>query len=94
MFDHGIDEQRLELCGAFRVFDTPADTATAEDVEDDIEIKAGPFHRPHQFGDVPGPDLVGAFGRQLWFLTDRVAALAASFRDLTMLGQDPIHRAD
>jgi len=32
------------------MLDAPADHAAAEDVEDDIEVEAGPFHRPHQFG--------------------------------------------
>ena len=53
MFLHRVDEQFLELGGAFRVLDAPANHPAAEDVEDDIEVEVGLFHRPHQLGDIP-----------------------------------------
>lgn len=34
------------------------------------------------------------FGQQFGLLIDRVAALAAALRNLTLRGKDPIHRAD
>jgi len=43
---------------------------------------------------LPGPDLIGGFGQQFGLLINRMAALAASFGDLAMGGEDPIHRAD
>jgi hypothetical protein len=46
----------------------PADDASAENVDDDVEIEIGPFGGPHQLGDVPGPDLVGRLRQQLRFL--------------------------
>jgi hypothetical protein len=49
----GVVKQRPEQRGAFGVGDTPADDATAKDVEDDIEIEVGLFGWPHQFGDIP-----------------------------------------
>ena len=58
VFFHRVDEQLFELAGALRVLDAPANNAAAEDVEDDIEIEVGPFHRAHQLGDVPRPDLI------------------------------------
>ena len=61
VFRDRIVEQRFEHRGAFRVRDTPAHDAAAEDVEDHIEIEVAPLRWPHQFGDVPGPDLVGLF---------------------------------
>ena len=74
--------------GTFRVFDPPACDAAAEDVEDDIEIEIRSFHRPHQLGDVPGPDLVGHLGQQFGLLIDRMTTLAAAFRDLALRGKD------
>ena len=62
VFGDGIVEQRAEQGGGFSVGDTPADHAAAEDVEDDIQIEIVPLGGSHQFGDIPGPDLVGAFG--------------------------------
>ena len=57
-------------------------------------MKTGPFHRSHQFGDVPGPDLIWGLGQQFGLLVNRVTALATSFGDLRLGGEDPIHRAD
>ena len=53
MFGHGDLEQGFELNGTFGMLDAPADHAATEDVENDIEVEVRPFHRPHQFGDVP-----------------------------------------
>ena len=94
MFCHGVLEECFELNGTFRMLDAPAHHAAAEDVEDDVEIEVGPFHRPHQFGDVPGPHLIWPFGQELGLLIDRVATLAAAFDDLALTCKDAIHRAD
>ena len=94
MFCHGTLEQRLELDGTFRMLDPPADHAAAIDVEDDVEMEAGPFDRPHQLGDVPGPYLVGCLGQKLGLLIDRVATLEAAFCNFALSRQYPIHRAD
>ena len=59
MFRKGVFEQRLEQHGALRVSDAPAHDAAAVDVEDHVEIKVVPFGGSFQFGDIPGPDLVG-----------------------------------
>jgi hypothetical protein len=42
--------------------DHPADHTTAEDVEDDIEVKIGPFGQAFEFGDIPLPHLVRSGG--------------------------------
>jgi len=99
MFGHRVDEQCFELAGTFGVLGASADNApfdktAAIDIEDDVEIEPGPFHRPHQLADVPGPDLVGCLGQQVGFLTDRMAALATAFGNLSLSGQYPIHRTD
>ena len=60
----------------------------------DVEVEVGPFHRPHQFGDVPRPHLVGSLGQQFGLLIDRVTPLSAAFDDLAMGGKDAIHRSD
>ena len=115
---HGVGKQGFEQGCSFGVPDPPADDAAVEDVEDDVEIKTGPFHGsyqrgPHQLGvrrfklspgpfapakpgrgSLPGPDLIGGFGQQFGLLINRMAALAAAFGDLTMGGEDAIHRAD
>ncbi len=78
MFLHRVDEQFLELGGAFRVLDAPANHPAAEDVEDDIEIEVGPFHGAHQFCDVPGPDMIGCGRQQFWLCIDGVCALSAA----------------
>jgi len=94
MLGHGVRKQGFEQGRTFRVLDTPSNDAAAEDVEDDVKIEIGPFHRSHQFGDVPGPDLIGRFCQQFGLLVNWMAALAASFGDLAMGGKDPVHRAD
>jgi len=94
MLAHGVGKQGFEQGRTFRGLNTPSDDTATEDIEDDIEIEIGPFHRSHQFGDVPGPDLIGRFGQQFGLLVNWMAALAASFGDLAMGGEDPIHRAD
>jgi hypothetical protein len=104
MFCHGVFDERLELAGTFRMLDAPAGDAVPEDVENDAEIEAGPFHRPHvhrthvhrphEFCDVPGPHVIGALGQQFRPLVDRVATLTAALCDLAMGGKDAIHRSD
>src|SRR5271170_316145 len=87
-------EQWLEQGRTFHIGHTPADHASAEDVEDDVEIEIRPFRRPHQLGDVPGPDLIGAFRQQLGLLIDGVAQLSAAFAHFGVLLEDAVHRAD
>ena len=60
----------------------------------DVEVEVGPFHRPHQFGDVPRPHLVGSLGQQFGLLIDRVTPLSAAFDDLALGCKDAIHRAN
>ena len=50
-----------ECCGFLRR-DHPADDIAAEDVQDDVEVEIAPFGWPHQFGDVPRPDMIRSGG--------------------------------
>ena len=77
-----------------RVGDTPADDSAAEDVDDDVEVEVRPFGRPHQLGDIPGPDLVGGLRQQLRLFVDRMAQLIAALADLLVCAQDAVHGAD
>lgn len=91
---HRVDEQLFELAGALRVLDAPANNAAAEDVEDDIEIEVGPFHRAPQLGNIPRPNLIRGFGQQFRLLIDGVCALSAALGHFALSGQYAIHRAD
>jgi hypothetical protein len=58
-----------------------------------VEVEIGPLRRPHQFGDVPRPDLVGLF-QQFGFLVNGMTQLPAPLVNFAMLVQQPILRAD
>ena len=94
MFRDRIVEQRPEQRGAFRVGHAPANDPATEDVEDHIEIEVVPLCWPHQFGDVPGPDFIGAFRQKFRLLIIRMAQLPAPFADLAVLVEDPVNGAD
>src|SRR3954454_13036928 len=74
--------------------DAPADDPAAEDVENDVEIEVGPFRRSGQLCDIPGPDLIGAFGEQFGLGVDRVAQLVAALPNLVMVVQNPVQGPD
>jgi hypothetical protein len=92
VFGDGIVEQRLEESRTFSVGDALADDPAAEDVDDDIEVEAGPLCRPLQFSDVPGPDFIRPHRQQFGFSIDRIAQLLAPGTDLAAGIEDTIHR--
>ena len=94
VFGDGVLEQRPKQRGAFRIGDAPADHPAAENIQDHVEVEIGPLRRPHQFGYVPRPDLVGLFGQQFGFLVNGMTQLPTPFANFAMLAQQPIHRAD
>ena len=55
----GLGDELLGEVGALALGDHPAHDVAAEDVQDHVEVEAGPLRRPLELGDVPGPDLVG-----------------------------------
>src|SRR5271166_5824479 len=77
MLGDGVVEQGFEQGGAFSVGDLPGDDPAAENINDDVEIEVAPFHRSHQFRDVPGPNLIWAFGEELGLLINGAAQLPA-----------------
>src|SRR5271166_339750 len=94
MLGDGVVEQGFEQRGAFSVGDLPGDDPAAENINDDVEIEVAPFHRSHQFRDVPGPNLIWAFGEEFGLLINGAAQLPPPFADFVMLGEDAIHGAD
>ena len=52
-------DQTLGQLGAIAIGDHPTHDATAEDIQDDVEVISGPLGRTAQVGDVPTPELVG-----------------------------------
>src|ERR1700710_488821 len=94
MFLDRIVEQRPEQSGAFSIRHAPSHDASAKNVEDHIEIEVAPLRRPDQFGDVPRPNFIGTLRQKLRFLITRMAQLPATFADLAVVIEDPIHRSD
>ena len=90
----GMFDQTLGQFGAFAIGDHPAHDETAEDIQDDIEVIAGPFRRAAQFGDVPTPQLVGLGGQQFRLLIRRMSELIAAFAAFATRFQQAIHGAD
>jgi len=56
----GVGDQLLGELGGLARSDRPADDVAAEDVEDHVEVEAGPLGRPLQLRDVPRPTMFGA----------------------------------
>lgn len=73
MLADGFPDEPLGQFGALPGSHHPAGDVAAEDVEDDIEIEAGPLGRAQQLGDVPAPKLVGPSGQQLGLLVRRAS---------------------
>jgi len=68
----------------------PADDIAAEDIQNHIEMEVGPLTRSVQFGDVPGPQLVGLGGQQFGLGVVGMAQLVAAVSDLGMVMQDAL----
>jgi len=91
------DAQRPELPeqrGALCIGHAPADHATTEDVEDDVDIEVAPLGWSHQLGDIPGPDLIGPFGKEFGLPVDGMAELLAAFANFAVLVQDAVYGTD
>jgi hypothetical protein len=75
--------------------DHPADDVPTEDVHDHVEVKVGPLDRAFQFGDIPGPNFIGFYGKQFGFLVAGALMSPSSFFDTAVLqGEDPVHGPD
>ena len=72
----------------------PTDDVAAVDVEDHVEMEAGPFGRALQFGDIPGPHFVGPDRQELGLGVERMNSLTAALASLMLGCQEPIHGTD
>ena len=81
--------------GAFTMGHHPADHITAEDVQDDIEVKIGPLYRPFELCDIPRPHLIRFTRKQFGLFIDGPSHLPAALLDVAVLGfENPIHGAN
>jgi len=94
LFFTSLFDQAFGELGALTGSHHPSHHIAAKNVENHVEIVVGPFHRSKKFGDIPGPDLIGACGQELRFLVRGMTQLIAPFFDLTMLIKDPVHGAN
>ena len=90
----GMFDEPLGQFGAFAMGDHPTDDVAAKNIQDDVEVVGGPFHRAAQLGDVPTPQLVGLGGQQLRLLIRRMGELITAFAAFAMCFQQAIHGAD
>ena len=94
LFVHGEGNKAFGKSCAFTFGYHPTDDVAAEDVHDDIEIVVRPFGWSKQFGDVPGPHLVWACGKQLGLLVVGMAQLVTALSHLAVFLQDAVHGPD
>jgi len=90
----GMFDESLGQHGAFAVGDHPTDHVAAEDIQDDVEMIGGPFHRAAQLGDVPAPQLIGFGSQQLRLLIGRMGELIAAFAAFAPRFQQAVHAAN
>ena len=73
----------------------PSDHVSAENIHDHVEVEIGPLGWSLEFGDIPGPHLIGLGREQLRFFVVGPPHLISTFLDLAMLlFQNAIHRPD
>ena len=90
----GVGDELLgEFCG-FSMSEQPTDDVAAVDVEDHVEMEAGPFGRTLQFGDIPGPHFVGPDRQELGLGVERMNSLTEALASLMLGCQEPIHGTD
>ena len=95
LLDAGPFDESFGQGVLFPVSDHPSDDVSAEDIQDDIEIKVGPLHRPFELGDIPGPDLVGIGGQQFGFSIVAPLMPFSSLFDIAVNGfEDSVHGSD
>src|ERR1700685_1500518 len=91
---HGVCDELLGEIRRLSMSDQPADDVAAVDVEDHVEMEAGPFGRAFQFGDIPGPHFVGPDRQELARGVERMNSLTAALARLMLDCQEPIHGTD
>ena len=81
-FLQGIGDELLGEFGGLPMSDQPTDDIAAVDVEDHVEMEAGPFGRALQFGDIPGPHFVGPDRQEFGLGVERMDALTPALAGL------------
>ena len=94
LFLAGGGDQPLGQFRSFALCHHPAHHVSAEDVQDDVEVKIGPFDRPQQLRYVPRPNLIGPGSQQFRLLVLRMPQLIAALLQLPVCSQDAMHGAD
>ena len=89
----GFGDQLLGQRRALLWSNHPADDIAAEDIEDHVQVKAGPFGRAFDLRDIPTPDFVGSGGQQLGFDVGRMGELMTSFTHRSLGAEQAIHGA-
>jgi hypothetical protein len=75
LFVSRIGDDLIGELGRFTRRDHPADDVAAEDIEDDVQMEAGPFRRTFQLCYIPRPDFIGSDRQQLRLRVGGVHAL-------------------
>jgi hypothetical protein len=84
----GVGDELLgESCG-LSMSEQPTDDVAAIDVENHVEMGAGPFGRALQFGDTPGPHFVGPHRQELGLGVERMNSLTAALATLVLARHD------
>ena len=94
VFADGFFDELPGQFGAFSRRHHPAGDVATEDVQDDVEIKVGPFGGPHQLGNIPTPELIGSSGQQFVFGVGRVGKVIPALPRFALASQEPVHRSN
>ena len=89
----GLSNQLLGQIGTLAWGNQPAHHETTEDIQNHIQVEIGSLGWAFEFGDIPGPDLVGGLGQQLWLGIGGVCALISALKRCTIERQHTVHGA-
>ncbi|MDE3218202.1 MAG: hypothetical protein KGO23_02385 [Nitrospirota bacterium] len=91
---HRLGDQVFgQLCG-FTQGEHPAHHIAAEDIEDHVQVIAGPLGGSLEFRDIPAPNLVGLHRQQFRFGIRRMDALMAPLARTARGRQQAVHGPD
>ena len=82
LFDAWVSYQQHGQFGGFAGNHHPTHHVTAEDFQDEIEVKVGSLGRPQKLRYVQAPNLIGLRGQQFRLLVLRVPKLVAALLQL------------
>ena len=84
LFVDGIGDELLGELRSLSVSDHPTDDVAAENIENDVQVKAGPLGWSLQFRYIPAPDFVRPHREQFRLGVLRVTPLTTSIADLAL----------